>query len=422
MRAAPLRVVIALAAVLVAGSATAQHGRVVAADDFSDALPTQVQARMRAETNANLIELLRAGRLAAPDGIAATVADLQWPLQPVPGFDQYDYHGTKYFVDHDPRIGFVQDYTCGQRTYDLASGYNHAGTDYYLWPFPWLMMDAGTVRIVAAAPGVIANKADGNFDRNCAIASTTNPNFVSILQDDGLTAIYLHMKSGSVTTLPVGTRVGTGDYLGTVGSSGQSSGPHLHFELRDSNNVVVDPRHGQCNAAPDRWAVFQAYEDPRIDTLSTHAAEPTSVDCGHVNGQNVDEVPSYQDHFDPGAAFWVFVSYADQRNGQVTNFSILRPDGSVFAQWDFDLASQNLPNPFYSGTSWDWQYTLPADAMNGNWTVRAVFQGRTYAHAFSVGAATQRDAADVAAARLQQGADAARCRPVEGTLAPQCQP
>jgi hypothetical protein len=316
----------------------------------------------------------------------------------------------------------VQDYTCGTRTYDLASGYNHAGTDYYLWPFPWLMMDAGTVRIVAAAPGVIVNKADGNFDRNCAIASTTNPNFVSMLQDDGLTAIYLHMRNGSVTTLPVGTRVAAGDYLGLVGSSGQSSGPHLHFELRDSNNTVVDPRHGQCNAAPDRWGVFQAYEDARIDTLSTHSAEPTSVDCGYVNGKSVDEVPSYEDHFKPGDAFWVFVSYADQRNGQVTNFSIARPDGSVFAQWDFDLASQNLPSPFYSGTSWDWQYALPADAMTGAWTIRAVFEGRTYSQVFTVGSAAPRDGIELGKAREQLGADAARCRPVEGTLAPHCGP
>jgi len=104
----------------------------------------------------------------APDGAAA---DLAWPLQPAPDFDPFDYHGTGYFVDHDPRFpGFLQDYTCGARTYDLDTGYNHAGTDYYLWPYPWLMMDQEQVRIVAAAPGVIVEKIDGNFDRDCAIA------------------------------------------------------------------------------------------------------------------------------------------------------------------------------------------------------------------------------------------------------------
>jgi murein DD-endopeptidase MepM/ murein hydrolase activator NlpD len=413
------------AGALLVGAAAAQqpvHGRVVEAAEFADAASPELNARLRAQTNRNIVELLRAGKLAPQSTIAATVADLQWPLQAVAGFDQYDYHGTKYFVDHDPRLGFVQDYTCGTRTYDLSSGYNHAGTDYYLWPFPWLMMDQGLVQIVAAAPGVIVNKADGNFDRDCAIASTTAPNFVSVLQDDGLTAIYLHMRNGSLTTQRIGARVAGGDYLGLVGSSGQSSGPHLHFELRDSNGAVVDPRHGQCNTAPDRWAVFQPYEDPHIDTLSTHSAEPEQIACGVADGANVAEAPNYQDRFAPGDVLWIFASYRDHRNGAPTNFALLRPDGSVFAQWDFDLASENLPNPFYSGTAWDWQYTLPADAPAGTWSVRAVFAGLTYAHAFAVGNPLVRDPNEMGKARAQVGADATRCRAVVGTLALQCRP
>lgn len=426
MSALPLNLLVAGAAFLIAASAAAGQpvgGRVVDAADFADTAPPGLQLRLRTEANRNIVELLRAGRLERPATLAATNADLQWPLRPVAGFDQYDYHGTKYFVDHDPRFpGFVQDYTCAARTYDLNTGYNHAGTDYYLWPFPWLMMAQGLVQIVAAAPGVIVDKADGNFDRNCAIASTTDPNFVSVLQDDGLTAIYLHMRKGSITTLPVGARVAAGDYLGLVGSSGQSSGPHLHFELRDSNGAVVDPRHGQCNAAPDRWAVFQPYEDPHIDTLSTHSAEPVQVDCGYAGGKNVDDQPNYKDHFAPGDVLWVFASYRDHRNGEVTHFSVLRPDGSAFAQWDFDLASENLPSAFYSGTAWDWQYPLPADAPAGAWTVRAVFAGLTYTHEFAVGATVVRDTHEIARARQQVGADATRCRAVAGTLIPQCHP
>jgi len=283
-------------------------------------------------------------------------------------------------------------------------------------------MDQGQVQIVAAAPGVIVNKDDGNFDRNCAIESTTNPNFVSVLQDDGLTATYLHMRNGSVTTLPVGTRVSAGDYLGLVGSSGQSSGPHLHFELRDSTGAVVDPRHGQCNAAPDRWAVFQPYEDPHIDTLSTHSAEPVQVGCGYLDGADIDDTPNYRDRFAPGDTFWVFASYRDHRNGAVTNFAVLSPDGNTFVQWDFDLASKDLSSPFYSGTAWDWQFTLPADAQSGTWMVRAVFAGQTYSHLFAVGGPVQRDPDEVEQARLQVGADATRCRAVAGTQVPQCRP
>ena len=316
---------------------------------------------------------------------ATTTPNLAWPLSPAPGFTPYGYHGVSNFVDHDPRFpGFVQDYTCGSRTYDDASGYNHAGTDYFLWPFPWLMMDEQDVRIVAAAPGIIIEKDDGNFDRDCALGAATSFNAVFVLQDDGLTAWYLHMKNGSLTSLPLGSRVAGGDYLGTVGSSGSSTGPHLHFELTDAQQSVVDPHHGQCSSGADRWIVSQPYEDPRIDTLSTHSAEPVSVDCGVDSGAPVHETPAYRDHFQPGDALWVFASYSDHRIGEVTHFSVTKPDGSIFTQWDFDLASQHFAKPFYSGTGFDWKLDLPADAPIGTWSVVATFEGKSYMHAFTV--------------------------------------
>jgi len=362
-----------------------EHVRVVSDDEFFDLSSPRQQARIAANIEQGLSELRRQGRL-PQDSTQTSVMDLAWPLQTVGRFDQFGYHGVSNFVDHGlPYPNPVQDYTCGSRTYNLANGYNHAGTDYYLWPFPWAMMDAGQVQIVAAAPGVIIAKDDGNFDRDCALDGTTNPNDVYVMQDDGLLAIYFHMRKGSVTSLPLGTRVAAGDYLGLVGSSGSSTAPHLHFELRDANGAVVDPRNGQCNAAPDRWIVFQPYEDPHIDTLSMHSAEPEFVGCGvDASGNAVTETPHYENEFKPGAALWVFVSYRDQRNGEVTQFSIMRPDGSVFAQWDFDLASQGNPKPFYSGTGADWKFTLPADAPIGVWTVTALFQGQTYTRSFSV--------------------------------------
>src|SRR5450432_4277626 len=125
------------------------HGHVIGDEEFADAQSPQQAARLWDGIARNIAELRRQGLLAESKG-QAPAADLAWPLRPIAGFDQFDYHGTKNFVDHDPRFpGFVQDYTCGTRTYDLSSGYNHAGTDYYLWPFPWLRMDQGLVQIVA---------------------------------------------------------------------------------------------------------------------------------------------------------------------------------------------------------------------------------------------------------------------------------
>ena len=110
------------------------------------------------------------------------------------------------------------------------------------------------------------------------------------------------------------------------------------------------------------------------------------VDCGVANGVPVHEDPHFQDQFVAGATFWVFASYSDHRNGEITHLSVIDPEGSVLISWDFDLAEENLPAPFYSGTAWDWSVTLPVDAEAGTWNVEAEFAGLIYRHAFDVGA------------------------------------
>jgi len=50
----------------------------------------------------------------------------------------------------------------------------------------------------------------------------------------------------------VGSVVRRGDEIGAVGSTGRSTGPHLHFELR-KNNVYIDPLAPGRNI--DLWAL-----------------------------------------------------------------------------------------------------------------------------------------------------------------------
>ncbi len=385
------------------------HHWLVQSDDFAD--------EMSPIRRADIERMLLRNRLLLPRHVEAMVlpaqiapASLQWPLAANANFIGFDYHGISNFVDHDARFpGFVTDYSCGTRSYDNAAGYNHAGTDYFLWPYPWLMMDQQQVAIVAAAPGVIVGKSDGNFDRSCAMGNA-EWNAVYVQHADNTVAWYGHMKSGSLTNKLIGANVAAGELLGFVGSSGSSTAPHLHFELHAVNGDIIDPRHGQCNASADLWAVMQPYEEPTINALSTHSVEPEFVACGVANGQPEEENPAYQDAFEPGATLWVFAAYHDQRNGEITHFSIQRPDHSIWQAWDFDLASEGLPKPFYSGTGWDWSYVLPADAPLGMWTLNAEFQGQTYTHAFTVGSSKSRDLAAVAAERARIAVLLARCR------------
>lgn len=60
--------------------------------------------------------------------------------------------------------------------------------------------------------------------------------WVAIEHDNGVYSRYGHMKEQS--TIQVGTRVNQGDVIGYVGSTGRSTGPHLHFEIRPNNSPV----------------------------------------------------------------------------------------------------------------------------------------------------------------------------------------
>lgn len=64
-------------------------------------------------------------------------------------------------------------------------------------------------------------------------------NWVEIKHDDGTSTRYAHMSERGVSQ---GARVEQGQVIGKVGSTGNSTGPHLHFEYRDSQGRAQNPR------------------------------------------------------------------------------------------------------------------------------------------------------------------------------------
>ncbi len=64
-------------------------------------------------------------------------------------------------------------------------------------------------------------------------------NMVMIDHGNGVVSLYAHQRSGGIR-VSVGQQVSKGDRIGTVGSTGYSTGPHLHFEIR-VNGTPVDP-------------------------------------------------------------------------------------------------------------------------------------------------------------------------------------
>ena len=67
--------------------------------------------------------------------------------------------------------------------------------------------------------------------------SSSYGNYVVVSHGSGNTTLYAHMSSRKVS---VGQKVKQGDVLGITGSTGHSTGPHLHFEITE-NGQRIDP-------------------------------------------------------------------------------------------------------------------------------------------------------------------------------------
>jgi murein DD-endopeptidase MepM/ murein hydrolase activator NlpD len=139
-----------------------------------------------------------AARLAAQrrPGTASPTGELRWP------------------VDGGRISGYV-----GPRVHPIF-GYNscHTGVD--------IAAPSGTP-VLASASGTVAMIGSGG------------PYGTSVLiaHGDGLTTFYAHLSSVNVNN---GQQVDAGDRIGGVGSTGWSTGPHLHYETR-INGTAYDP-------------------------------------------------------------------------------------------------------------------------------------------------------------------------------------
>jgi hypothetical protein len=101
------------------------------------------------------------------------------------------------------------------------SGRLHAGVD--------IAADSGRP-ILAAADGVVVRVAqDRGYGR-----------FVEVKHAEGLTTLYAHMGK-VLPNITSGVAVKAGTPIGLVGSTGSSTGAHLHFEIRDRQGRPLNP-------------------------------------------------------------------------------------------------------------------------------------------------------------------------------------
>ncbi len=110
--------------------------------------------------------------------------------------------------------------TCpfGMRTHPITGVYKmHTGID---------IGAAGGSKILAANAGTVVSKG----------YNSAWGNYVAIDHGGGLSTFYAHMKSSA--SVSVGAKVAKGEKIGVVGSTGYSTGNHLHFEVRVKGESV----------------------------------------------------------------------------------------------------------------------------------------------------------------------------------------
>lgn len=309
-----------------------------------------------------------------------------WPVKMKDGAPYNDVWAISNYVDHNPEFpNQLLDYNCGAKTYDTNDGYNHMGVDIYTWPFSWKMMDNDEAEIVAAAPGQIIAIGRTQFDRSCTFNSNTW-NAVYVQHADGSVALYGHMKKDSPTSKNIGDTVERGEYLGIVGSSGNSTGPHLHFEVYSEvelngvgQDVLVDPYAGNCNNmnTDSWWQNQKPYVNTNINAVLTHSAPPVFPTCPD------QETTNEKNAFAPGEKVHLAVYLRDQLAGTTIDLEVLRPNGTIYNDWDYNLVDN------YSSSYWYWIITAPS--LPGEWTWRATYQGQIVNHKFTVGTLSVED-------------------------------
>ncbi len=293
-----------------------------------------------------------------------------WPMQQADGFNDPGYWGISGYIDQDPTSGIL-DYNGGNRTYD-----GHLGTDLFVFPFEWKKVDEGHVEVIAAAPGVIEAKFDGNAHNHCNWNQGSNWNAVYVKHDDGSLAMYGHMKSGSLLTKLVGESVIRGEVLGVLASSGRSTGPHLHFEIHDDAGNVIDPWFGDENSTitESLWENQVAYHPSGVNYLSIATDKPEVWGDACPDIENTFE----QDFYSPGDLVYFSPVLRHVTPDQTTWNYVLKPNGDTFSSWNFSIDS-------YNNGYWYWaSRTLPTDANNGTWKFGVDYEGVTYEREFEV--------------------------------------
>ena len=278
-----------------------------------------------------------------PLGCSCTTNDLvlQWPIE---GQDAQDWVINNY-VDLNTSGG-TRDYQNGHKTYN-----GHNGIDIDIPSFR--EMDGPELAYVrAAADGQVISIIDEHPDRHTSCVNHNN-NVIIIQHANGFTTRYVHNKQAS-SLVTVGQVVQVGDPLAVVGSSGCSTAPHIHFEVRGCDNEVISPFE------QGMWADPPVYDTP-FDIMDLYLKEGSFSSTNQLKDPPADLVNLL------GNTLGVGINAAGGDSGTTFNVKIIRPDGSIYVDHPHSY-TQAYRHPY-----WYFSWGIPNTA--GQWRVEITHNG-----------------------------------------------
>ena len=142
---------------------------------------------------------------------------------------------------------------------------DNTGTEKGLEDYPVFGID-----VIAPGAGKVVQVVDGSFDCEPGEAdrSVGAGNMVIIDHENGEYSLLCHFKHDSII-VKVGEKVKQGQKLGQCGNAGNTSQPHIHFNLQD--NVIshrAKPLPAQFSKIRVNGKVKEGYEPVRFEKVS----------------------------------------------------------------------------------------------------------------------------------------------------------
>ncbi len=145
------------------------------------------------------------------------------------------------------------------------------------------------VPVLAVADGVVVETRSGLPEQvpgelpKGATLETATGNHVVVDIGNGRFTLYAHLQPGSLV-VKKGDRVRQGQVLGLLGNSGNSSAPHLHFQVMDAPSPL------RANGLP---FVFSSFEGEGVvtDGEALEAGKAATIDREAMLGPHRDQLP-----------------------------------------------------------------------------------------------------------------------------------